>query len=170
MDLKSVFKKIISEQLNELDTATYGKIANGTAHGYYHQEKDPDAHRYNPNARGNKLDRVNDLARERFLQEFYKEYPKDSTKILTNKGEYSFIGIKLLDGLRYVDFNIYFQSENNKYLEIKSNVTDDIRYGLNQENCKIIDPRSIQLIKNMLMYNGLAPNSLTRVHPKDLKI
>lgn len=133
--------------INELDTKTYSDLMDNT-------ENYPWTKFLGSENKGKKQEKVNDLARERFKINYYKEFPKISTKINTNKGEASFSGIKF--NSNYTNYDIIFILESqehsilNEYIWIKPEKNG---YYIDNREIEITDNNSINLITDMLKYN-----------------
>ena len=103
--------------------------------------------------------KVNNLAKERFEQEFYKKFPKGSVSINTSNGEYSFEYFKF--ETNYTMYHVYFRNVNGKIPEIleflansqNHNGEDAIWIPRNNYNVKIMDQESINKVKQLLKYN-----------------
>ncbi len=132
------------ENIDELNTSTYANVMNKTSN---YPWKNDDKTR-------NKMGNINKLTKERFEQEFYNEFPKESTKIVTNLGEYTFVGIKY--DTNYNKYWLIFVKKHglgmDDYLWIKDDngqiyIDNNINKGVE------IDNNSKNLINQMLKYD-----------------
>lgn len=139
--------------INELDTQTYAKTMNDTADYAWTTYLNKS---YAGQERGRKEERVNNLARDRFLNAFNKEFPKGSIKINTTKGEYVYSGLKF--EANYTSYMLFFQEANNQNFPKqvafkKDNNKNGYYIDFNSDDLEITDQNSKNIINNMLKYN-----------------
>jgi len=150
-ELRSIVKQII----NELDTSTYANLMNNTSDYPWTQflGADTEDNYTNPKHKGQKEERVNKKSRERFLEEFYKEFPKNSisTKILTNEGEYNFHGIRFTTN--YSSYDLSFEQKGSYWKSLLWIQPEHDGYYIDDKSIKITDANSDNLINQMLKYN-----------------
>lgn len=150
-DLKSTIKTII----NELDVKTYSNLMNKTSDFPWTTHFNTEPNKYeNPKQKGNKERRVNTLSRGRFIEEFYKEFPKGSTKVITTNGIFSFEAIKFESN--HTMYDLIFKSDDSTigYIWFKKDNTPNgffIDFG---KHIDVTDQNSIDLINEMLKYNN----------------
>lgn len=150
-ELISVVKKVI----NELDTRSYSTLMNKTSdYGWTtYLNNEPNKHS-NPSQKGNKQEKVNSLARERFLEQFYREFPLGTTKIKTNYGIYSFDGLNFR--ANHTMYDLAFKSdeknsENSRFWARKTTKGFGIMFG---DGIRITDANSMDLINDMFKYTN----------------
>ena len=137
-------------ELNELSTSTYANLMNKTTdYPWTHFfSKNPDKD-INPKELGTQHGRINTLARDKFISEFYKEFPIGSIVIDTNKGEYIFDGIKFKTNYTYYDL-IFKNGSLHDYLWI---VSEKEGYYIDKKDIEIDDDKSDKIINELLKYN-----------------
>lgn len=157
---KMVYDAIVdfyeNENINELNASTYSRVMNNTSEypWDYFFSKNPDK-AINPKELGTQKGRINKLAQELFIKEFYKEFPIGGITINTSEGEYIFIGIKF--EANYTRYDAFFKEKSNyenytgRTIWITPSGNDfyiNISRGLT-----ITDPESINKVKDILKYN-----------------
>lgn len=140
-------------ELNELNVSTYADLMNKTYDypwvKYFSKNPDKDI---NPKELGNQQGRINTLAKNRFVEEFYKEFSQETISINTSKGKYIFDSIKFKTNYTYYD--LIFKGKGDydldDYLWI---MPDNNNYYIDKKDLKIIDDKSDKIIREMLKYN-----------------
>lgn len=96
-------------RINELRTETYAKVMDRTE-GYPWRMTTKDDHgNYNVNPKAEQEGRINKLSRERFIQEFMKEFPERSTVIYLNEVPYEFVALKFISN--WTNYYLMFQEQ-----------------------------------------------------------
>jgi len=146
-------KGLIKEGINELDIDTYAKQLDNT--GDYGQTtfSSNEPNKYdNPRQKGNKQKRVNRLSREGFEKEFYKAYPVDVTKLVSETGTYFFKNIKWESN--YSSYSLQFISESGEsHLYIKSDTSSPKGYYIEFNKKPNLSPGAEELIRKMFSHN-----------------
>ena len=145
---KSEIKKMIKENiLSELKTQTYADIMNTT-------DSHPWTSFIGNTDKGTKQGRVNTLAKQRFISEFYREFPLNDSKLFIESGNGNFIfnGIKF--EANHTMYILIFKLDNkNRYLYI-SGTSNKFHIDKNINDMNLVnDKRTESMIKNMLRYN-----------------
>jgi len=96
------------EAFNEMKTSSYAKLMNRTEDFPWTRSATGDFLKPNPRSIGQKKERVNSLARERFTQEFLEEFPLYDTIFDTNKGVYAFVAFKF--NTNYTNYTLFFEN------------------------------------------------------------
>jgi len=141
------------KELNELSTNTYSDLMNKTSNYPWSKffSKNPDKDT-NIKELGTQQCRINKLSRERFEQEFYKEFPIGSITINTSEGEYVFDDIKFKSNFTYYD--IIFKGKGkygmDDYLWIMPSGNE---YYIDKKGLTITDDKSDEIIRDLLKYN-----------------
>ena len=161
LDVRQSIRKILSESIfNELETGTYANFMNKTSDYPWtkHLSSDKDKNT-NPRHQSQKEERINKLARQKFLNAFYQEFTKDgSLQIKTNKGDFSFKAIKF--NTNYTSYDLIFtkKEEDNWVTHLWINPERD-GYHIDKKDVKIDDIDSDKLINQMLRYNLVKKHS-----------
>lgn len=138
--------------INELNTSTYADLMNKTSEYPWvrYFSKNPDKYT-NPKEPGTQQERINNSARDRFVSEFYKEFPKGSVIINTNEGRYKFSQISFRSNFTYYD--VIFESMDDgigRFLWIMPSGND---YYIDKKGLEITDNNSDKMIRELLKYN-----------------
>lgn len=134
--------------VNEMNTDSYAKIMNKTSNYPWHNTLDSSD---SDKGKSKKEEKVNKLSKIRFEQEFYKEYPKETTKISTNLGDYVFIGLKYKTNSNRYDLG--FMKKHGMGMHDYIWVSDD-NGEIYSDNSKVkIEEKSNALLNQMLKYN-----------------
>lgn len=165
--LDKTFKPKLNESINELNIDTYAKQMN-TTHNYpwdkFFASRGGDNNN-NKRPDWDKKGSVNNLSRDRFIEEFYKIYPMGTTVIQTNQGEYAFSGIDFNAG--YTLYGLFFKGKHSDYegqtvqiliqhSKVGNNMPQKDGYYIDynaNKHIEITDPKSEELIMDMLKYN-----------------
>jgi hypothetical protein len=138
-------------KINELRTETYAKVANRTE-GFpwrlSHKDKEGN---YKRNPKAEQEGRINSLARERFQEEFLKEF-KPGTVINNGGKEFAFSNIKFESN--YTNYILVFEEVGgNSSLPKMLYISYDPREGYYIQNEEDdLDDRSKNIIINMFKY------------------
>lgn len=148
--LSEIINEEVKKKLRELNIDTYAKAMDTTE--MYPWTRMLSGEYENPKHVGLKQQRVNKLARDRFTQEFYKQYPLNSTIIQTSIGPMAFEGIKF--NTNYTNYTLMFGDVQSfpSMLFIKYDNQDGYWIDSMDKSIKL-DNSSAQLVKDMLKYN-----------------
>lgn len=140
-----------NKKINELRSETYSDIMDRTQDYTWRStedELDPETE---------KLSRVNKLARERFEQEFYEEFPIGS-RITNGDKVYTFDGLEFKTA--YTNYNLVFNPVDSEFeqdpLIIQYDPENGYYLGYNIEDN--LDRESISMIMDMFWYKTRSKN------------
>ena len=112
--IRGLIRESLQKHLFELDLNTYAGFMDNTES--YPWAKNVSGN-YSPHGTGSKKERVNNLARQRFEEEFYKKFPKDSTTITFVAPSKNKSVIYLFHNLtwrtNYTSFDLFFSNEES---------------------------------------------------------
>jgi|LakMenE18May11ns_1017448.scaffolds.fasta_scaffold9834114_2 hypothetical protein len=143
-------------RINELRTETYAEVANRTG-GYpvrlTYAGVDSSGKKYVKNPKGEQEGRINRLAKERFQQEFLKEF-KPGTIINNGGKEFALSNIKFESN--YMNYTLIFEEvSSGSVLPKMLYISYDPREGYYIENEEDnLDDRSKKIISDMFKYRG----------------
>jgi hypothetical protein len=142
-------RTLVENTIKEMDLKTYATVMNKT-------ENYPWIRMLSKDKNGKKEERVNKLAKNRFIDEFFKKFPRksESTNILTNDGEYNFGGVHF--NTNYTNYSVYFIKVGDdgwsSHLWIRPERNG---YYVDDKTIEITDEKSDKIINDMLKYNSV---------------
>jgi hypothetical protein len=147
--VKKFYKKFYK---NELNTDTYSDLMNKTSDfpwaKFFSKNPDKDT---NPKEPGTQQGRINKLSRDRFVTEYYKEFPKGSLTINTSEGKYIFDSINFKSNFTYYDLIFRHMDDGvGRYLWIMPSGHD---YFIDRKGLTLTDDKSDKIIRDLLKYN-----------------
>ncbi len=138
-------------RINELRTETYAKIANDTEGFPWRLSHKDDEGNYKRNPKAEQEGRINSMAKERFQQEFLKEF-KPGTIINNGGKQFAFSNIKFESN--YTNYVLIFEEVGSgSVLPKMLYISYDPREGYYIENEEDnLDDRSKKIISDMFKY------------------
>lgn len=133
------------ESFNEMKASTYAKLMNRTENYPWTQYVSGED---SPKSRGKKMERVNSLARERFIDSFLEEFPLYDTLIDAESGTFAFTSIRF--NTNYTNYSLFFNNvETNESLVV--DLDPGKGYMLNDESV-VLSRQSENLLNQMMRF------------------